>query len=196
MNGQFLNLIKYFFLEYYFYIKSLHIIFVITWFAGLFYTPRLFIYFLEATQKKNPDRKILMNQFKIMIYRLWYIITWPSSILALIFGIWLLVLNHQWLYETWMIVKLGLVILLVIYHIKTHFIQKELRKEIIKYSSYFMRIWNEVSSLVLFSVVFLVSLKNSINWTYLILSLICLIIIIVCLINYYRKVRDKNDKKT
>jgi putative membrane protein len=95
-----------------------------------------------------------------------------------------------------MIVKLGLVILLVIYHIKTHFIQKELRKEIIKYSSYFMRIWNEVSSLVLFSVVFLVSLKNSINWTYLILSLICLIIIIVCLINYYRKVRDKNDKKT
>jgi putative membrane protein len=90
---------------------------------------------LEATQKKNPDRKILMNQFKIMIYRLWYIITWPSSILALIFGIWLLVLNHQWLYETWMIVKLGLVILLVIYHIKTHFIQKELRKEIIKYSS-------------------------------------------------------------
>jgi putative membrane protein len=72
-------------LEYYFYIKSLHIIFVITWFAGLFYTPRLFIYFLEATQKKNPDRKILMNQFKIMIYRLWYIITWPSSILALDF---------------------------------------------------------------------------------------------------------------
>jgi len=114
----------------------------------------------------------------------------------MVFGIWLLALNHQWLNETWMIVKLGLVILLVIYHIKTHFIQKELRKDIIKYSSYFMRIWNEVSSLVLFSVVFLVSLKNSINWTYLILSLICLIIIIVCLINYYKKVREKNDKKT
>ena len=169
---------------------------MITWFAGLFYTPRLFIYFLEASHKKNPDRQILMNQFKIMIYRLWYIITWPSSILAMVFGIWLLVLYHQWLNETWMIVKLGLVILLVIYHIKTHFIQKELRKDIIKYSSYFMRIWNEVSSLVLFSVVFLVSLKNSINWTYLILSLICLIIIIVCLINYYKKVREKNDKKT
>ena len=107
---------------------------MITWFAGLFYTPRLFIYFLEASQKKNPDRQILMNQFKIMIYRLWYIITWPSSILAMVFGIWLLVLNPHWLNETWMIVKLGLVILLVIYHIKTHFIQKELRKEIIKYS--------------------------------------------------------------
>ena len=167
-----------------------------TWFAGLFYTPRLFIYFIEASKKEKYEREILTKQFKIMIYRLWYIITWPSSILAMVFGIWLLVLNHHWLKETWMIAKLGLVILLVFYHIKTHFIQKELRKEIIKYSSYFMRIWNEVSSLVLFSVVFLVSLKNSINWTYLILSLICLIIIIVCLINYYKKVREKNDKKT
>ena len=109
-------------MEYYFYIKSLHIIFVVTWFAGLFYTPRLFIYFIDASKKKNPDKNILMEQFKTMIYRLWYIIAWPSSILATVFGVWLLILVPQWIGESWMIVKLGFVVILIFYHLKTHFI--------------------------------------------------------------------------
>ena len=182
-------------MEYYFYIKSLHIIFVVTWFAGLFYTPRLFIYFIEASKKKNPDKNILIEQFKIMIYRLWYIITWPSSILATVFGVWLLILVPQWIGESWMIVKLGFVVILIFYHLKTHFIQKDLRSDIIKYSSNFMRIWNEGSTLVLFSVVFLVSLKNSINWTYSIISLICFVIIILIFMKLYKKIREKNNKK-
>ena len=182
-------------MEYYFYIKSLHIIFVVTWFAGLFYTPRLFIYFIEASKKKNPDKNILMEQFKIMIYRLWYIITWPSSILATVFGVWLLILVPQWIGESWMIVKLGFVVILIFYHLKTHFIQKDLRSDIINYSSNFMRIWNEGSTLVLFSVVFLVSLKNSINWTYSIISLICFVIIILIFMKLYKKIREKHDKE-
>ena len=183
-------------MEYYNYIKSLHIIFVVTWFAGLFYTPRLYIYFIEASKKDNPDRKILIQQFKIMIYRLWYIITWPSSILAIIFGTWLLILVPQWISESWMIVKLGFVILLILYHIKTHFIQKDLRNDIINYSSHFMRIWNEVSTLALFAIVFLVTLKNSINWIYSIISLICFTIFLVVFIKLYKKIRENNDKKT
>ena len=182
-------------MEYYYYIKSLHLIFVVTWFAGLFYTPRLFIYFIEASKREDPERKILMKQFKIMIYRLWYIITWPSSILAIIFGIWLLILVPQWISETWMIVKLSFVILLIFYHIKTHFIQKDLRNDIIKYSSGFMRIWNEVSTLALFIIVFLVTLKNSINWIYSIISLICFIIVIAAFIKFYEKIRERNDKE-
>lgn len=166
-----------------------------TWFAGLFYTPRLFIYFIEASKKEKYEREILTKQFKIMIYRLWYIITWPSSILAIIFGIWLLILAPQWINESWMIVKLGFVILLVFYHIKTHFIQKELRNDIIKYSSGFMRIWNEVSTIALFTIVFLVTLKNSINWKYSIISLICFVIVIAALIKLYEKIRERNDKE-
>ncbi|MFT5985892.1 MAG: putative membrane protein, partial [Planctomycetota bacterium] len=74
------------------YLKSLHLIFVITWFAGLFYIVRLFVYQIEAQSKESPAREILSEQYKIMTKRLWYIITWPSMILAVGFAIWLLAL--------------------------------------------------------------------------------------------------------
>ena len=93
-------------MEYYNYIKSLHLIFVVTWFAGLFYEPRLFIYHIEASKKSSPAKEILEKQLKIMSRRLWYIITWPSAILATIFAIWLLILMPQWLYESWMLIKI------------------------------------------------------------------------------------------
>ena len=73
-------------MDFYNYIKSLHLIFVITWFAGLFYIPRIFIYHIEASQKASPDKEILGTQLKLMAKRLWYIITWPSAILAILFG--------------------------------------------------------------------------------------------------------------
>ena len=75
------------------YIKALHLIFVITWFAGLFYIPRLFIYHIEATQKDSHQAAVLVPQLKLMARRLWTIICWPSAILATGFAIWLLVLN-------------------------------------------------------------------------------------------------------
>ena len=68
--------------EYYNYIKALHLIFVITWFAGLFYMPRLFIYLIEAQDKPVLEKEILSKQLKLMARRLWYIITWPSAVLA------------------------------------------------------------------------------------------------------------------
>ena len=102
----------------YLYIKSLHIIFVITWFAGLFYIPRLFVYQIEAFHKPSPDKEILGKQLKLMAKRLWYIITWPSAFLATIFAIWLLILQPLWLTEPWMIVKLGFVVLLIMYSFK------------------------------------------------------------------------------
>ena len=97
-------------MEYYNYIKSLHLIFVITWFAGLFYIPRLFIYHIEAQQKPNPESTILSEQLKLMARRLWYIITCPSAILAIIFALWLLHLAPYWLQQQWMQVKLVFVI--------------------------------------------------------------------------------------
>ena len=115
-------------MEYYNIIKSLHIIFVVTWFAGLFYIPRLFIYYIEASEKKKSEKEILTNQLSIMMNRLWFIISWPSAILALLFGTWLLILVPSWLYENWMIAKLIFVLGLILYHIKTHFIFKELQE--------------------------------------------------------------------
>ena len=106
-------------MEYYNYIKSLHLIFVVTWFAGLFYEPRLFIYHIEASKKISPAKEILENQLKIMSRRLWYIIAWPSAILATMFAIWLLVLMPGLLYQSWMLVKIVFIFLLYAYHLKT-----------------------------------------------------------------------------
>ena len=66
----------------YFYLKALHIVFIVTWFAALFYMPRLFVYDIEARLK--PEAEILLNQFRIMQRRLWFGIAWPSFILTLI----------------------------------------------------------------------------------------------------------------
>ena len=105
---------------YYNYFKALHLIFVITWFAGLFYIPRLFIYHIEAQEKDLPERAILSEQLKMMAKRLWYIITWPSAILATLFAGVLLYLLPAWLSQDWMLIKLSFVVLLVVYHLKTH----------------------------------------------------------------------------
>jgi putative membrane protein len=175
------------------YVKSLHLIFVITWFAGLFYIPRLFVYQIEAHAKQEPEKSILLKQLKIMTNRLWYIITWPSAILATAFAIWLLVLNPYWLQASWMHVKLGFVVLLIIYQIKTQFIFKELQNNVVKWTSNGMRIYNEGATLILFAVVFLVILKSAINWVYGLVGLLVFAIILMLLFKIYKRVREKNE---
>lgn len=177
--------------ELYNYIKALHLIFVITWFAGLFYMPRLFIYHIEATEKSSPDKEVLSQQLKIMSKRLWYIITWPSAILATLFAIWLLMLVPSWLAEGWMHVKLGLVVLLIGYHLKTHQMFSQLQRDKIRYSSRFMRIWNEGATLLLFAIVFLAILKNAFNWVYGLLGLGMLAVLLMLGIRLYQRIRAK-----
>ncbi len=179
-------------LEYYNYIKSLHLIFVITWFAGLFYIPRLFIYQIEAYQKPSPDKEILGTQLKLMAKRLWFIITWPSAILATLFAIWLLILMPAWLQQPWMHVKLGFVVLLFGYHLKCHHIFKQLQNDIIKWSSNQMRMWNEGSTIILFSVIFLVIVRDAVNWIYGVIGIISLAVILMLGIKLYKRIRDKN----
>ncbi|MCX2681265.1 CopD family protein [Galbibacter sp. EGI 63066] len=181
-------------IDYYNYIKSLHLIFVITWFAGLFYIPRLFVYQIEAFHKPSPEKEILGKQLKLMAKRLWYIITWPSAILATVFAVWLLVLMPVWLQQGWMHVKLGFVLLLFAYHLKTHQMFKQLQRDEVKYSSRLMRIWNEGATIILFSVVFLVILKNSINWVFGVIGIFVLAILLMLGIKLYKNIRDKNSE--
>ncbi|MBO0331045.1 CopD family protein [[Muricauda] lutisoli] len=174
------------------YIKSLHLIFVVTWFAGLFYIPRLFIYHIEASQKPSPDKEILSDQLKLMTKRLWYIITWPSAVLCTLTAIWLLILMPAWLQQPWMHVKLAFVLLLFVYHFKCHQIFKQLQRDEVKYTSKFMRMWNEVATIILFAVVFLVVLKSAFNWIYGIVGMIVLMVLLMLGIRWYKKVRDRN----
>ncbi|MEZ4859464.1 MAG: CopD family protein [Flavobacteriaceae bacterium] len=174
----------------YYYLKSLHLIFVITWFAGLFYIVRLFVYQIEASQKPSPDKEILGAQFKIMAKRLWYIITWPSMILAIGFALWLIAQRSFYLTDGWMQVKLVFVALLIAYHIKCHLIFKDLQNDRVKYTSNFMRIFNEGATLILFSVVFLVTLKNAFNWIYGTLGIIVFSMLLLLGYKFYKRIRE------
>src|SRR5512140_2241257 len=127
-------------MDQYLYLKALHIIFMVTWFAGLFYFPRLCIYNTEANDKPAPVKAALQEQFGIMMKRLWYGITWPSAILTLILGPWVLFRGgwNKILFQPgvkWLLVKLVFVVFLYAYHFTLHAILKqELRGEF-KYSS-------------------------------------------------------------
>ena len=171
------------------YIKALHLIFVITWFAGLFYIPRLFIYQIEASLKPEPESKILSEQLKLMTKRLWNIITWPSAILATLFAVWLLIINPYWLQQGWMHVKLAFVILLFAYHLKNHFIYKQFQQDDIRWTSNQMRLWNEGATIILFAVVFLVILKSAINWIYGLVGLVGLAVLLMLGIKAYKNFR-------
>ncbi|MBU3820730.1 CopD family protein [Flavobacteriaceae bacterium XHP0103] len=178
----------------YYYVKSLHLIFVITWFAGLFYIPRLFVYQIEAFHKPSPEKEILGKQLKLMAKRLWYIITWPSAILATLFAVWLLIINPFWLQQGWMHVKLFFVLLLIIYHLKTHQFFKQLQNDVVKKSSNFMRIWNEGATFILFAVVFLVILKSALDWVFGVVGIIVLGVLIMLGFKLYKNIREKNPE--
>ena len=181
-------------MEYYQYIKALHLIFVITWFAGLFYIPRLFVYQIVSSLKPSPEKEILGNLLKLMAKRLWYIITWPSAILATIFAVWLLVLQPIWLEQGWMHIKLGFVLLLIVYHLKTHQYFKQLQNDVVKHSSSFMRIWNEGATFILFAVIFLAILKNAMNWIFGVAGIFVLGILIMLGLKLYKNIRSKNPE--
>ncbi|PQB05549.1 CopD family protein [Aureitalea marina] len=172
------------------YIKALHLIFVITWFAGLFYIVRLFVYQIESAAKPSPEREILGEQLKLMARRLWYIITWPSMILATGFAIWLMVLRPFYISDAWMQVKLGFVVLLIIYHIKCHHYFLQLQRDEVKHSSNYMRLFNEGATIILFAVVFLVILKNAVNWIYGTLGIILFSVLIMLGYRFYKRIRE------
>lgn len=179
-------------MEYYNYIKALHLIFVVTWFAGLFYIPRLFIYHIEASEKSSPEREILTKQLQLMTKRLWNIIAWPSAILCTLFALVMLYLNSGLLYQPWMQVKLGFVVLLIAYHLKNHLIYKQLQRNEIKYTSNYMRIWNEGATLILFAVIFLVVLKSAVNWIFGVVGIIVLGVLLMLGIKLYKRIQAKN----
>lgn len=175
------------------YVKALHIIFVVTWFAGLFYIPRLFIYQTEAENKLEPAKSILQTQYKLMTKRLWFIITWPSAILASFFGIWMLIQNPYYLQEPWMLVKIAFVFSLYFYHGFCQNIYSKLQRDIIKYSAFKLRIFNEISTIILFAVVFLVTVKSAINWIWGVVGIILFGILMMLGIKLYKRIREKNS---
>jgi len=173
----------------YYYIKALHIIFIVTWFAGLFYMVRLFVYNVEAYTKQEPEKTILLKQFALMQKRLWYGITWPSAILTLIFGTWIGILYGS--LPTWLLVKLFFVLGLFIYHLSLHRIFKQQQKENFKWSSQKLRMWNEVATLFLIAIVMLAVVKELLSAVWGLGVLIAFALVLLVAIKMYKKYRKE-----
>ncbi|WP_410222319.1 protoporphyrinogen oxidase HemJ [Pedobacter sp.] len=178
---------------YYRYILAVHIIFVVSWMAGLFYGVRLFIYHTEANQKDEPERSILLKEYTKITARLWSIIATPAMILAVAAGLTMIYIVPGWLYQPWMHVKLGFVALLLIYHFTCQRIMKQLRKGIFKRSSTQLRLWNEVATVLLVAIVFTVILKSAIDWLYGLIGLIIFSAVIMLAVKLYKNYREKNN---
>lgn len=178
----------------YLYAKAIHIIFVICWMAGLFYMVRLFIYHTEARQKPEQEYTVLHRQFMIMESKLWWIITTPSMYLTVLAGIVMLYEAPGLLKIGWMHVKLVFVLGLIVYHFICQRIMYMLKAESSKWTSTKLRLWNELATVLLFAIVFVVVLKSAINWIYGVLGLLTFAILLMVAVKLYKKFRENHSK--
>ena len=142
-------------MNYYLLFKSLHLIAVISWMAGLLYLPRIFVYHVENSEKKEAT-----EIFEVMEKRLYFYIMRPAMILSWFFGIILIYINGLDVFsQLWMHIKLGLVVLLTIYHEYLGMCLKSLRLNTNTKTSKFFRIINEVPTIILIFIIFIVIFK-------------------------------------
>ncbi|MEQ1733251.1 MAG: CopD family protein [Bacteroidia bacterium] len=175
------------------YIKALHIVFVVTWFAGLFYIWRLFVNYVEAGERTEPAKTILQDQFLIMMKRLYYGITWPSAILASFFGFYMMFGMYGWLWvkQPWLHIKLSFVLLLWIYHVYGQRILTQITEGTCTKSSTFFRLMNELASVFLIAIIFVVVLKDTLSWIWGLVGLAIVIAVLLVAIKAYKKMREK-----
>ena len=176
------------------YIKALHIIFIVTWFSGMFYIVRLFIYNTEANEKPETEKTILQRQFNIMIRRLWLGITWPSAILTLIFGPWMWYAMYNWQLPSWLAIKLCFVIGLYAYHFTLQAIYRQQSKGVFRFTSGQLRIWNEIATIFLIAIIMLAVVKQGMSLLWGLLGLVLFIILLMSAIKVYKFIRQGAKK--
>lgn len=137
----------------YLWIKAFHLVFVITWFAALFYLPRLFVYHAMSTDQPSIDR------FKVMERKLYRGIMTPSAVLTIGLGLWLLWLAPQFLQQGWLHVKLTLVVALIGYHLWCGKLLRDFRDDRNRRSHVWFRWFNEAPVIALIGIVILVIVK-------------------------------------
>jgi putative membrane protein len=146
--------------EAYLWFKTLHIVGVVVWFAGLFYLVRLFIYHVEAAERDPPIKEAFEEQYMLMERRLVNIITTPGMVLAVSMAVGLLITQPSWLYQSWMQAKLVFVAGLLVYHAFCYRLMGQLARGECRWSGRQLRALNELPTLILVIVVMLVVFKN------------------------------------
>ncbi len=175
--------------EAYLWFKTLHIIGVVVWFAGLFYLVRLFIYHLEANEYEPELKDAFFKQYTLMEKRLANIITTPGMILTISMAIGLLVSQPEWLTQLWMQIKLFFVSLLLIYHFFCYRLMNQLQNESFKWTGRQLRILNEMPTILLVIIVMLVIFKNSFPTSAATWFIFALILLMAASIQFYARYR-------
>ena len=174
-------------------IKALHIIFMVSYFAGLFYLVRIFVYYKDTDEFESPKKEILREQYVFMARRLWNIITVPACVLMTIFGLIMIFINPILLKMPWFHLKLTFLVGLAIYHYWCWRTLKQIQNKVFKYTFVQLRMMNELATILLFSIVFAVIQKAMFGeyWYWSIISFFgsgVILMLIVRLIN-------RNNKK-
>lgn len=173
-------------------LKAFHIVFMVSYFAGIFYLVRLFVYYKDTDNFEQPKKQILREQYIFMLRRLWNIILAPAGVLMLLFGISLLIINPILLKTGWFHIKLLGLFGLGIYHFwawkKVLFI-KNLNGKDLPTPNIQLRQFNEIATFILFLVVFSVILKHQIieYWWQLIIGFLAIVFLIMSIVKVINK---------
>ena len=159
--------------------------------AGLFYIVRLFIYHVEANDRTESERITLQRQFDVMQHKLWYIITTPAMAISVLAGIAMIWVNPVLLSMNWMLVKLAFVLGLLVYHFLCQNIMNKLKQGIFTWSSTQLRLWNELATIFLVTIVFTVILKSAVDWIYGLTGLVVFSAVIMSAVKIYKYYRLK-----
>lgn len=176
-------------------LKAIHIIFVVSWFAGLFYLPRLFVYHTEANQKPDLERDIIQAQFQKMERVLFNAIMVPAMWLTVLSGMGLVYWTwwDNFAAHGWLHLKLAFVVGLLGYHFFCRKLIFELRSGRFRFSSLQLRLYNEVATIFLFAIVFLVVLKNTLDWVWGVVGLIAFAVLIMMAVRIVKTIREKKQ---
>lgn len=151
---------------------------------------RLFIYHTEAKQKSELEYGILHRQFMTMESKLWWVITTPAMYFSVLAGITMLYESPALLKAPWMHVKLVFVLGLLAYHFTCQRIMFRLKFEHNKWTSTQLRLWNELATVILFAIVFIVVLKSATNWIYGLVGLLLFSVMLMVAVKLYKRFRS------
>ncbi|MCO5275782.1 MAG: CopD family protein [Flavobacteriales bacterium] len=154
---------------------ALHLVFMVTFFTGTFWLLRLFILHRQAQGKAEPARTILMAQYMASGRQLLYMVAWPSLLLMILFGGWMLWLQPSLLAESWMQVKLELTVLVFAYHLMDQQIYRKLRGNGRAWGLFALTLWAQLAVLLLVLVVFLSTFK-AVQWYLALIGLLMLVV--------------------
>ncbi len=174
-------------------LKALHICAVVAWFAGLFYIVRLFVYLRETMDRPEAERAVLDPQLRLMATRLWYGITWPAGLATVGFGLAVMGIQYGLLgpWPDWLALKLALVVGLCAYHASCEVLYRRLVAGEPVWSGRAFRIYNEVATLFLVAIVFLVVLKSALSVVWGVVGLVAFAVVLMMGITIYRRVRER-----